>query len=173
MLKVECCSGNGEWIASRAKEDPQARWIAIEMRQDRATKIWRRIERESLDNLFLMCGLAQDLIPNSFEDHSIDELHINFPDPWPKKRHAKHRLMQPSFIIELHKKLKPGALFTLITDDLTYMENASILFENGWKPHFPAPFFLEWNRDAYGYSFFAQLWQQKGKVIYKLVMERC
>src|SRR5690348_8334371 len=85
---IEYCSGNGQWIGARAKQNPETNWIAVEKKFDRARKIWLKIHRENIPNLTVVCGEA--VIFTRFYAPPCSEIYVNFPDPWPKLRHAKH-----------------------------------------------------------------------------------
>jgi tRNA (guanine-N7-)-methyltransferase len=162
---IEYCSGNGTWIAEKAK-DKSKNWIAVEWRFDRVQKIWSKKKKQQLDNLFVVCGDANIFIAKYLKDASIDGVYVNFPDPWPKEKHAKNRLFQPPFIKELTRTVKSGAPFTVVTDDPPYGQQlTNVVLESGtWNPVFADPYFVtEW--DGYGASFFDSLWREKGREI--------
>lgn len=165
-VRVEYCSGNGAWIAAKAKQDPHSNWVAVEKQFVRARKIWTKIKSEALNNLLAVCGKGEAVTQHYFSDESISEVFINFPDPWPKARHAKHRIIQPAFIQEIYRVLKPGHCLTLVTDDPDY---SSIMIDvmaqsPDFEPCYPSPFFVT-DLPEYGTSFFEDLWRQKGKQI--------
>lgn len=165
-VNVEYCSGNGTWIAEKAKENPHLNWVAVEKRFVRARKIWSKIKNFGLSNLFVICGEAAKATHYYFPDESIHEVFINFPDPWPKLRHAKHRLIQPSFINEIWRVLKKGHQWTFVTDDPDY---SNLLIEevlpfSGLKSLYPDPYFIT-EMPGYGTSYFEELWREKGKII--------
>jgi tRNA (guanine-N7-)-methyltransferase len=162
---VEYCSGNGTWIAEKAK-DKSKNWIAVEWRFERVQKIWSKKKNQQLDNLFIVCGDAQIFIRQYLKDQSIDGVFVNFPDPWPKEKHAKNRLFQPPFMKELSRTVKSGAPFIVATDDPPYSEQLrDVTFANGgWDPVFKAPYYVtEW--EGYGASYFDWLWREKGREI--------
>lgn len=162
---IEYCSGNGTWIADKAK-DKTKNWIAVEWRFERVQKIWSKKKNQKLDNLFIVCGDARLFISEYLQDQSIDGVYINFPDPWPKDKHAKNRLFQPPFITELTRTLKSGAFLTIATDDPPYSQQiADVIVANpSWKSAHPAPYYVtEW--EGYGASYFDSLWRQKGREI--------
>ena len=159
-IHIEFCSGNGLWIANKAKAFPHIDWIAIEKRGDRARKILKKRKANTLDNLFVVHGEGKSFASQFLDKNSIDSIFVNFPDPWPKRRHAKHRLIDAPFIERLREILKKAGSVTLVTDDQTYADAASKLFlENA---HFALTPFDESN---YGSSFFSDLWLSQGKKI--------
>lgn len=162
---VEYCSGNGTWIAEKAK-DKSRNWIAVEWRFDRVQQIWSKKQNYKLDNLFIVCGDAQIFIRDYLKESSIDAIYVNFPDPWPKEKHAKNRIFQPPFIDHMARTAKPGALLTVVTDDPPYSAQitTTVLSNPSWQPVYPDPYYLnEW--EGYGNSFFDTLWREKGREI--------
>jgi len=164
-LHIEYCSGNGAWICQKARERPDINFIACERRLDRARKIWARLHTMKLQNLIVAYAegltLTKFFIPNA----SIDAIFINFPDPWPKRRHARRRIVNPEFIAEMARICTQEAPVTIVTDDPTYSEE--ILDEMGpplfqstlAKPSFTTP------PESYGGSFFEDLFRKQGKNI--------
>lgn len=163
---LEYCSGNGTWIAEKAKLAPDVLWIAVEKRFDRVQKIASKKCNYQLDNLLIVCGDAVTFTKFYLQDQEIDRMFVNFPDPWPKGKHAKHRLFQRPFIEEMARVIKPSGEVMLVTDDADYSEQmvqemtSSELFRSA----FSDPFYqTAW--PGYGSSFFEELWRQKGKEI--------
>ncbi|HEY4831009.1 MAG TPA: tRNA (guanine(46)-N(7))-methyltransferase TrmB, partial [Waddliaceae bacterium] len=122
-VSVEFCSGNGDWIIEKAKLDPSKNWIAVEKRFDRVKKIWSKLKNHHLSNLLIVCGEACTFAHYYLLSDKIEEVYINFPDPWPKMKHAKHRLMQSIFLDELSRILMPGKKVTVVTDDFSYLQS--------------------------------------------------
>lgn len=165
-LYIEYCSGNGLWIAERAKKEPNVLWVAVEKRFDRVRKIWSKSVNENISNLFIVCGFAEDFTQFYLEDSSVDKVFINFPDPWPKERHKKHRIVRDEFLCMLTPKVKKEGDLTLVTDDISYSEEMkSVLKEQkAWQSQLQYPFHKEDVTD-YGSSYFEDLWRFKGKTI--------
>ena len=159
---IEYCTGNGAWIAQRAKQCPQMNWVAVEIRYDRVRKIWSKIKNENLFNLIVVCGEARTFTHHYVPNNSLEKIFINFPDPWPKEKHEKHRLMKPDFLDELARVLKPGKKVTFVSDDADYVKSTTEVF----CAH---PSFNLYNHltefSEYGTSWFESLWRQKGKDI--------
>lgn len=163
---VEYCSGNGEWIAQKAKEHPAINWLAVEIRFSRTRQIWSKIKNRHLDNLIVLCGEGMYATANYFPAATVQHVYVNFPDPWPKRRHAKNRLIQTDFIKQINRILINDGKLTLVTDDADYSEQMiHVITEN---PHFrslyPAPYYITDTQD-YGVSWFEVLWREKGRVI--------
>lgn len=166
-IKIEFCSGNGTWIARKAQENPQTNWVAVEKRFMRARKIWSKVKNHSLDNLFTVCGEAFTTAHHYFPTESVSEIFINFPDPWPKRRHAKYRLLQASFVEEIARILKQKGLITLVTDDPIYSKQMieQLSGNKNFISSYPDPFYIT-DYPGYGTSSFDDLWRSKGRVIH-------
>jgi len=164
---IEFCSGNGQWICEKAKENPHLNWIAVEKRFERARQIWLKMHRQNIPNLFVVCGEA--LIFTRFYAKPASEIYINFPDPWPKWRHAKHRLITQEFTEALLQLIPSGGKVFCATDDERY--SVQMVDEFKKVPSYQFLFKLnEW--PEYGSSFFKELWKQKGRTIHYLAHEK-
>lgn len=160
---IEYCAGNGSWIAEKAK-DPSYNWVAVEWRFDRARQIWSKAKNTQLSNLLIVCGEALTFTREYLPEKSLYQAYINFPDPWPKPKHAKNRLFQAPFIHELARVVTGSVV--AVTDDPPYSEQIQeeMLKNPMWISKFPKPNFVtEW--PEYGASFFDSLWRDKGKTI--------
>ena len=100
-VSIEFCSGNGEWIIQKAQDNPDTNWVAVELQFERVRKIYSKRHNLGINNLLIVCGEALTFARHYVADASVEQAYINFPDPWPKKRHAKHRLIKPPFPKEL------------------------------------------------------------------------
>jgi tRNA (guanine-N7-)-methyltransferase len=166
-IEIEYCTGNGDWIIERALAHPDRNWIAVERQFERVRKIWSKMHNFSLSNLFIVCGEAQTFTCFYVPDQSFNAVYINFPDPWPKARHAKKRLLQEPFIREMGRVSVPEATMTIVTD---HSSSASQICQTmaknrNWDSYFPSPYFVtEWK--DYGTSYFDSLWREKGLTIH-------
>jgi len=166
-FSIEYCSGNGDWIIEKALQNPNRMWIAVEKQFQRVQKIWSKRQNHRVENLLIVCGEALTFTQFYLPEAHIDEVFINFPDPWPKKRHAKHRLIQRPFVEVLARILKPSGTATLVTDDASYSQQMieEMVAHPAWKATFPEPYFKK-NWENYGSSWFGNLWYQKGREFY-------
>lgn len=172
-LFIEYCSGNGDWVIERAKNAPHENWIAVEKRFDRVRKIWSKMRNQQVENMLIVCGEALTFSRYYLPAESADGVYVNFPDPWPKHRHAKHRLIQASFIEELVRIIKKEGSAVYATDDSIYRDQ--MLLEMSaypqWQNSLPAPFYqTEW--EDYGSSWFEQLWTSKGRTLYFMQFQK-
>lgn len=164
-VQIEFCSGTGAWISTKAKENPSIFWIAVEKKFERAKKIWQKQQNEGLVNLMIVCAEAEEFI--KFYIPKAEEVFVNFPDPWPKRRHEKHRLIRQPFLTDLVKIGVKRA--TCVTDDLPYANQMLKEFEMSkeWKLDFHIHHWPE-----YGSSYFESLWKSKGRTIHYLSFKR-
>lgn len=164
-VKVEYCSGNGTWICQKAAENPLINWVAVERRFDRVRKIWARGKRMELSNLFIVYGEAYLATRLYFPKASVEEAYINFPDPWPKDKHAKHRLVTPEFVSAVKNAVCSDGTVTCATDDKMTSQTMISHFRKNFVSRFPEPYFVR-EMEGYGDSYFESLWRQKGKEIF-------
>lgn len=136
---------------------------------NRIQKIWSKMKNFQLDNLFIVCGEAFSFTAHYVPEDSFEGIFINFPDPWPKGKHAKHRLIQKEFVTQLARVSKLNAKAVIVTDHAEYANSISkmVFLHSSWTPIFPDPYFITAWED-YGTSFFDQLWRDKGKTIHYL-----
>lgn len=120
---LEIGFGGGEHLAGQAMRHRDIGFIGAEPFIDGVAKLLTAIEENGLSNIRLRRGDARDLLA-SFSEASIDRAFILFPDPWPKTRHRKRRLIQPAFVAELARVLKPGARLRFATDWSDYASRA-------------------------------------------------
>jgi len=163
---IEYCSGNGSWIVEKALKHPEINWVAVEKKFKRVRKIWSKKKNHGCNNLIVVFGEALNATKHYFPKKSVEKIYINFPDPWPKRRHKKHRLINSAFIEEMEHILLGEAEISVVTDDANYSEEIIEEFASykGFCSIYPDPYFVCWDGD-YGTSWFCELWQQKGREI--------
>jgi tRNA (guanine-N7-)-methyltransferase len=113
---LEIGFGMGESSAAIAQANPQNDYLGIEVHTPGVGSLLKRIEAASLSNLRIIQQDAADVVRNMIPPASLAGVHIFFPDPWPKKRHHKRRLIQPQFVSLLCERMKPGAYLHATTD---------------------------------------------------------
>jgi tRNA (guanine-N7-)-methyltransferase len=117
---VDIGFGRGELLIDLATRDPKQAYIGIERSFKRTLKMARRLARLGIGNVRLLETRAEEGIAQRFPIGSIGCAWINFPDPWPKDRHARRRLVQGPFIHDLALRLVPEGRLNLATDDPSY-----------------------------------------------------
>lgn len=121
-LVLEIGSGMGETTAAIAQAHPEADFIAVEVHGPGIGSLLNRIATQELRNLRVVRHDAGEVLERMIADGSLAALHLFFPDPWPKKRHHKRRLVQPSFAALAARKLAPGGVLHAATDWPDYAE---------------------------------------------------
>jgi tRNA (guanine-N7-)-methyltransferase len=129
-LVLEIGSGMGETTAAIAQANPHIDYIAVEVHGPGVGGLLKRIEALGLKNLRLIRHDAAEVLERMIPDRSLAGLHLFFPDPWPKKRHHKRRLVQPPFAALAARKLAPGAYFHAATDWPEYAEQIDGVFSS-------------------------------------------
>ncbi|GAA2335093.1 tRNA (guanosine(46)-N7)-methyltransferase TrmB [Saccharopolyspora halophila] len=119
---LEIGSGMGETTAQLAAEQPDVNYLAIEVYKPGLAQLMLRAENLGVENLRLLRGDAMVLLREHLAPESLDEVRIYFPDPWPKKRHHKRRLVQPETVSMIASRLRRGGVLHLATDWENYAE---------------------------------------------------
>ena len=119
---MEIGFGMGEATAQIATADPTTGYLAVEVHRPGIGKLLARIEEGGLKNVRTIEGDVFEVFDQMIADSSLDGVHLFFPDPWPKARHFKRRIVNQEFIAAVSAKLKPGAYFHIATDWQPYAE---------------------------------------------------
>jgi tRNA (guanine-N7-)-methyltransferase len=119
-LVLEIGFGGGEYLIDLATNDPWSDFIGIEISGKRVLKLARRIALTGLTNVRLLHGKAERIVRDFLPEGSLAHSWINFPDPWPKKRHQRRRLVDPQFIERLTSRIARGGEIHLATDHVEY-----------------------------------------------------
>ncbi len=128
-LVVEIGFGNGEALVGMAANEPQRNFLGIEVHEPGVGRALRALDEAGLDNVRVAMRDAVEVFDRQIRPGSLEQVRIYFPDPWPKKRHHKRRIVQADFVERLGTALGPGGLLHLATD---------------WAPY------AEWMRDVIG-----------------------
>lgn len=117
---VEVGPGRGDFLFHLAEANADATVVGIEIKRRRVDKLIARTERRGLTNVCIVQDDARAALPRLFGEESIDAIHVLFPDPWPKKRHAKNRAVGTPFLRACRRALKIGGTIAIVTDSETY-----------------------------------------------------
>ena len=118
----EIGSGMGEATSQIAANNPETGYVAVEVHKPGIGALIVRAENLGVRNLKIINEDVYEVLTKHIEDSSIDAFHIFFPDPWPKRSQHKRRLLKPSFIEILAKKLKTGGCINIATDWYPYAQ---------------------------------------------------
>jgi tRNA (guanine-N7-)-methyltransferase len=127
-LEVELGSGDGTFIAQYAQRRPDCNFLAVERLLGRLRKIDRKGLRAGLANLRLLRIEASYLLEYLLPPESVHALHVYFPDPWPKRKHRKNRLVNRRFTELAAQALRSGGTVYLRTDDQDYFAQMTAVF---------------------------------------------
>lgn len=128
-LQVELGAGDGSFIVQYAARHPECNFLGVERLLGRLRKIDRKGRRAGLDNLRGVRIEASYFLEYLLPKKSVSALHVYFPDPWPKRKHRKHRLINERFPALAREVLAPGGMVHLRTDDLDYFGQMKAVFE--------------------------------------------
>ena len=115
-LVLEIGSGMGETTVEIASAHPEIDFVAVEVHGPGVGSLLNAIEKKGLTNLRVIRHDAVEVLEHMVADGSLAAIHLFFPDPWPKKRHHKRRLVQPGFAALAARKLAPGGVLHAATD---------------------------------------------------------
>ena len=125
---LEIGSGMGETTAEIAAAHPGTDFIAVEVHGPGVGSLLRRIHDQGIANLRVIRHDAVEVLERMIPDGALAGIHLFFPDPWPKKRHHKRRLVQPPFAALAARKLAPGGYLHAATDWADYFDQMEGVF---------------------------------------------
>ena len=127
---LEIGSGMGETTATIAQQLPDNDYLAIEVHTPGIGSLLKLIDLQGLSNLRIIQYDAVAVLNQMIAKESLDGVHIFFPDPWPKKRHQKRRLIQSTFVTLLCERIKSGGYLHIATDWQDYAEQILMVLSN-------------------------------------------
>ncbi|MET8847159.1 tRNA (guanosine(46)-N7)-methyltransferase TrmB [Amycolatopsis sp. NPDC004625] len=170
-VMLEIGSGMGETTSQLAAAAPELNYVAAEVYDPGLGQLMLRAEKLGVENLRLLHGDAVVLLTEHVEPDSLHGVRLFFPDPWPKKKHHKRRIVSPSFAALVASRLAPGGTFHLATDWENYAEqmlevcSAEPALKNRYDGWAPRP---EWRP----VTKFEQRADVEGRVSHDLIFER-
>jgi tRNA (guanine-N7-)-methyltransferase len=120
---LEIGFGNGEHLLARAQAEPEKDFFGVEVHRPGAGRVMNRAQAAGLANLRVACDDAVEVLRDWLPERCLAEIVIYFPDPWPKKRHHKRRLVQPAFAQLAGSRLRAGGVLRLATDWAEYAQH--------------------------------------------------
>jgi tRNA (guanine-N7-)-methyltransferase len=147
QLTLEIGCGHGHYLTAYAAAHPDAFCLGIDLLKDRIARAGRKRDRARLTNLVFLEAEAREFLDALPPGVRLKDIFILFPDPWPKRRHHKNRILQPDFLSALAKKAGQGAHLCFRTDYEPYYADAhkTVAAHSDWTLEDPAawPFELE------------------------------
>jgi tRNA (guanine-N7-)-methyltransferase len=134
-VEVEIGCGKAKFLIARAVERPDINFLGIDVAWKWMKFAVERSEKRSLENIRFVRGDAREAVKHGVRPESVSVFHIYFPDPWPKRRQRKRRLINGEFLRLLHERLAGGGLVEIATDHLDYflhVQNALIRSGISW-----------------------------------------
>lgn len=119
---LEIGFGDGVTLARCAADSPKHNFLGVEVYRPGVGSLLLRIEEAGLGNVRVLCADAVGVLEHRIPPASLEAVRLFFPDPWPKKRHHKRRIVQPPFVELVHRALVPGGVFHLATDWQEYAD---------------------------------------------------
>jgi len=142
---LEIGFGMGETTANIAAQHPENNFIGIEVHAPGVGSLLKQIADQHLENVRVIQHDAVEVVRDMIAPGSLHAIHVFFPDPWPKKRHHKRRLLQPAFVHELALRLETGGYLHVATDWQDYAEQVlevlsqELLLQNTVDSYAPRP----------------------------------
>ncbi len=119
-LRIEIGVGNSDFLIEVALRESGFNYLGFEYSRKRVVKFLKRVQKREVRNIRILRANAAPVLALLVKPESVDRFYINFPDPWPKRRHAKHRLIQPAMMETLARLLVPGGGLSLRSDSTAY-----------------------------------------------------
>lgn len=168
---IEIGPGLGEFLMHLAAQNSDTHVIGIELRYWRYWSLLKKYNKSEASNVSLIRGDARLALPVLTKQHKIEKIYIQFPDPWPKRRHSSYRLMQPEFVDLCFKSLTLNGELIFTTDSKDYAEQVASLVKIHTSVHSvygdaivtEAPDTK--SSDAFPSAFY-QRWKKMGRTIY-------
>ncbi len=168
-LEVDLGCGDGSFLLAMAHHAPERDFLGVERLLGRVRKVCKKASRQQLDNARVLRLESRYVIEWLLPEASVTRLHLLCPDPWPKLRHHRRRLVQVEFLAALRRALVPGGEFLFMSDHEEYFH---------WAEDQVARFGqferLPWLEDSFFYpkTDFQQLWESEGKAMWRLRCRR-
>ena len=164
-LFVEIGFGNGEFLVEWARQHPEGNMVGFEIAMESMERAQKLIHTAQIPNVRVIREEARWGLQEFFAENSIRHVIMNFPDPWPKKRHQERRAINQAFAQILGHVLEPKGIFELVTDQKWYAEAAHVIFNE-------SPFFtvssIETNPPRPVQTKYERKWRRLGRDIYRL-----
>ncbi|MHC4561863.1 MAG: tRNA (guanosine(46)-N7)-methyltransferase TrmB [Planctomycetota bacterium] len=171
-VEIEIGTGKGTFLLARAKARPEANFLGIEYAKAYATYTADRFRRAQLTNIRMLRTEAASFFKTAVPAGSLQRVHIYYPDPWPKRRHNRRRLIQPQFVDIVRRTLAPGGQLIIITDHFDYARHIRrVLHEAPGFCRIPMPRMTDAEGELVGTNF-ERKYIAQGRPSYSLALMR-
>ena len=164
-LEVDLGCGDGAFLLEMARQFPERDFLGVERLLGRVRKVCKKLTRQHLSNGRVLRWESRYTVEWLLPEASLARLHLLCPDPWPKVRHHRRRLVQVEFVEALRRALMPGGEFLFMTDHEEYFAwvGDKVAECGGFER-------LEWPEDAFFYpkTDFQRQWEAEGKTLWRL-----
>jgi tRNA (guanine-N7-)-methyltransferase len=164
-LEIDLGCGDGSFLMEMAKEFPDRDFLGVERLLGRVRKVCKKITRRQLENARVLRLDSRYVVEWLLPEASVSRLHLLCPDPWPKFKHHRRRVMQLDFLESVRRSLLPGGEFLFMTDHEEYFHWATAkVVEFGTFEQ------LGWSEDSFFYpkTDFQMQWESEGKAMFRL-----
>jgi len=164
-LEIDLGCGDGSFLLGMAQHFPERDFLGVERLLGRVRKVCRKIRRQELDNARVLRLDSKYTVEWLLPENAISRIHLLCPDPWPKARHHRRRLIQPEFLEAIRHVLQPGGEFLFMTDHPEYYEWSAEIIDT-----FHGLERLPWQDGDFFYpkTDFQQLWESEGKEMFRI-----
>jgi tRNA (guanine-N7-)-methyltransferase len=172
-LVAEIGFGKGLFLITAAQAAPELNFLGVEILRKYQLFTAARLAKRRLRNVRLVKADARDLLRDFVASGSVRALHVYFPDPWWKRRHAKRRLFTDMFVEQCERVLEPGGRLHLATDVADYFQFISNLISaHPCLMALPAPEIRQASHDLDYRTNFERKFRQQGRPVYQAIWER-
>ena len=126
-VEVEIGTGKGTFLVARAAARPEVNFLGIEVARTYCHYAADRFRRHGLGNVRMLRADAAPFFRSCLPDRSVWRVHVYFPDPWPKRRHHRRRLICPAFVADVRRALRIGGQLIIVTDHQGYFEQIRLV----------------------------------------------
>ncbi|MEO6055014.1 MAG: tRNA (guanosine(46)-N7)-methyltransferase TrmB [Chthoniobacterales bacterium] len=167
-LEVDLGCGKGLFLTDLAQQFPAIKFLGVERQRERVMKCRKKIHKLQLENTEAIRSDCEEALAEVFPNSSVDCFYILFPDPWPKKRHHRRRMVNTEFLAKIHTLLKTGGMLRLMTDDEHYFCAMHDLCEAA-----PGFEFCDWDQGReFPTTDFQKLFLELGRPIHRVAMRK-
>ena len=129
-VHLEIGFGDGESLIKQAVSNFEKNYIGIEVHDPGIGRCLMNIKKHNLTNIMISSHDAIEVINDQIKENTLERINLYFPDPWPKKRHHKRRIVQPAFLDMIANRLKEGGTLNIATDWVAYAEHIDEVFSH-------------------------------------------